>query len=137
MGSTDKEVEALSEKAKEQDRWFETHVELRWSETPQHTVRITRPFRLAAHEVTAGQFKAFVDAAAYKTEAEIAGKTNTWTNAGFEQTNDHPAVCISWNDAAACCKWLSRKERKIFRLPMEAEWEYACRGGKYDNVVLR
>ena len=48
---------------------------------------------------------------------------------GFDQTDDHPVVCVSWNDAAEFCKWLSHKEGKLYRLPTEAEWEYACRAG--------
>jgi len=48
---------------------------------------------------------------------------------GFEQTDEHPVVNVSWNDAVAFCKWLSRKEGKSYRLPTEAEWEYACRAG--------
>jgi formylglycine-generating enzyme len=42
---------------------------------------------------------------------------------------DHPVVNVSWNDAVAFCQWLSRKEGKTYRLPTEAEWEYACRAG--------
>ena len=53
----------------------------------------------------------------------------SWRNAGFEQTDEHPVVCMSWNDAVEFCKWLSRKEGKTYRLPTEAEWEYACRAG--------
>ena len=53
----------------------------------------------------------------------------SWRNAGFEQTDEHPVVNVSWNDAVAFCKWLSRKEGKTYRLPTEAEWEYACRAG--------
>ncbi len=53
----------------------------------------------------------------------------SWRNTGFEQTDEHPVVNVSWNDAVAFCKWLSRKEGKTYRLPTEAEWEYACRAG--------
>ena len=56
-------------------------------------------------------------------------KDYSWRNAGFEQTDEHPVVNVSWNDAVAFCKWLSRKEGKTYRLPTEAEWEYACRAG--------
>ena len=98
-------------------------------EKPQHRVRITKPFCLAAHEVTVGQFRAFVDATGYKTQAETFGEDSNWRNPGFEQKDEHPVVCVSWNDAVAFCEWLSRKEGKTCRLPSEAEWEYACRSG--------
>ena len=114
-------------------------------EKPQHEVRITRPFYLGVTEVTRGQFRRFVDDAGYQTEAEKDGKGGygwneetkkfeqnpryTWQNAGFEQTDEHPVVNVSWNDARAFIAWLSRKEGKTYRLPTEAEWEYACRAG--------
>jgi formylglycine-generating enzyme len=53
----------------------------------------------------------------------------SWQNTGFEQTDEHPVVNVTWNDAVAFCKWLTRKDGKTFRLPTEAEWEYACRAG--------
>ena len=56
-------------------------------------------------------------------------KDYNWRNAGFDQTDEHPVVNVSWNDAVAFCQWLSRKEGKTYRLPTEAEWEYACRAG--------
>ena len=98
-------------------------------EKPQHEVRITKPFYLAAHEVTAGQFKAFVDATGYKTEAETAGDQQTWTNPRFLQFDVRPVGCVSWNDAVAFCEWLSEKEGETYQLPSEAEWEYGCRSG--------
>lgn len=115
-------------------------------EYPLHRVKITKPFYLGAHEVTLGQFLKFYHAANYKTEAERNGKGGVgyagdkekpfeqkpqfvaW-NTGFPQTNDHPVVNVSWNDAVAFCKWLSRKEGKNYHLPTEAQWEYACRAG--------
>jgi formylglycine-generating enzyme required for sulfatase activity len=114
-------------------------------EKPPHRVRITRPFYLGVHEVTRGQFRRFVDETGYQTDAEKDGKGGwglneeakqfeanpryTWREAGFEQIDLHPVVNVSWNDAVAFAKWLSQKEGKTYRLPTEAEWEYACRAG--------
>jgi formylglycine-generating enzyme required for sulfatase activity len=52
-----------------------------------------------------------------------------WREVGFPQTDRHPVTNVSWNDAVAFCKWLSDKEKKTYRLPTEAEWEYGCRAG--------
>jgi formylglycine-generating enzyme len=113
-------------------------------EYPQHQVRITKPFYMGKYEVTVGDFKKFVQDTGYKTEAETDGqggwgfdpKTGqcdgryvqfNWRNPGFPQTDDHPVVNVTWRDAVEFCKWLSSKEQKTYRLPTEAEWEYACR----------
>ena len=58
-----------------------------------------------------------------------ADKKYNWQNVGWEQTDDHPVVNVTWNDAVAFCEWLSKKEGKEYRLPTEAEWEYSCRAG--------
>ena len=108
-----------------------------------HEVTLTKDYYLGVFEVTRRQFKQFVDAEGYKTEGEADGKGGygwdadkkegredakfTWKNTGFAQTDDHPVVLVSWNDAVAYCKWLSKKDNKEYRLPSEAEWEYACR----------
>jgi formylglycine-generating enzyme required for sulfatase activity len=112
-------------------------------EGPRHEVEITRPFFMGVHEVTVGQFRGFVKATGHKTDAEKKGGAErlypngqwrhdaraSWQNPGFEQTDAHPVVCIRWNDAQAFCAWLSKKEGRTYRLPTEAEWEYACRAG--------
>jgi formylglycine-generating enzyme required for sulfatase activity len=114
-------------------------------EKPQHRVRITRPFYLGTTEVTVGQFRRFVEAMGYRTEAERNGRGGrgwnesratfevdpkyTWRDPGFPQTDEHPVTNVSWNDAVAFCEWLSRTEATTYRLPTEAEWEYACRAG--------
>jgi formylglycine-generating enzyme required for sulfatase activity len=96
----------------------------------KHRVHITRSFYLGRTEVTRGQFRRFVDEAGYRTEAEkVVGESDTWQNPGFDQSDEDPVVNVSWNDAVAFCEWLSKKEGRTYRLPTEAEWEYACRAG--------
>ena len=146
MGSSEQEIKKLLEEAKEQNL-PESIVERIPTEGPQHRVTLTKPFGFSIDEVTRGQFRKFVDDTGYKTEAEKDGRGgygykdgNNWVQApeflwntklGFEteQTDDHPVVNVSWNDAVAFCEWLSRKEGVTYRLPTEAEWEFACRAG--------
>jgi formylglycine-generating enzyme required for sulfatase activity len=107
------------------------------SEKPQHRVRITRPFYLGVYEVTRGQFRRFVDETGYQTQSERDGEEDySWRKPGFDQSDDHPVVQVSWKDAVEFATWLSRKEGRTYRLPTEAEWEYACRAGtttRYSN----
>jgi formylglycine-generating enzyme required for sulfatase activity/uncharacterized membrane protein len=94
------------------------------TEGPEHPVEITQPFYLGATEVTVGQFRQFVEEEGYQVG------DGRWRNPGFDQTDQHPVVWVSWNNAVDFCKWLSKKEGKEYRLPTEAEWEYSCRAGK-------
>jgi formylglycine-generating enzyme len=116
-------------------------------DNPQHRVRITKPFYLGTYHVTRGQFRQFVTETGYKTDMEkgvkpapsswnpdrkafsIIYENYSWRKMGFEQTDEHPVVFMSWNDSVEFCKWLSKKDGKTYRLPTEAEWEYACRAG--------
>ena len=99
-------------------------------ERPAHEVVITRPFYIGAYDVTVAQFKAFVEATGYKQAPTIRTDPNAiWTNPGYEQSDSHPVVCVSRIDALAFCDWLSAKEGKVYFLPTEAQWEYACRAG--------
>ena len=113
-------------------------------ERPVHRIRIKESFYIGKTEVTVRQFQTFAQATGYKTEAEkgnwaynyawgfpiVPGHGFNRHQLKFHQTEDNPVVCISWNDAVAFCNWLSKETGRHYRLPSEAEWEYACRGGK-------
>jgi formylglycine-generating enzyme required for sulfatase activity len=101
----------------------------RRDDEPRHEVRLTRPYHLAECTVTVGQFRQFVNETKHKTDAEKDRNYRTWKSPGWDQTDDYPVVCVSWNDAVAFCAWLSKKEGVEYRLPTEEEWEYACRAG--------
>ena len=115
------------------------------SEAPPRQVKLTRGFALCRHETRLADFRAFVAATGYRTDAErdsqgADGKTPdgkwadkqpqfNWREMGYPRADAEPVVNVSWNDATAFCAWLTKTEGVKHRLPTEAEWEYACRAG--------
>jgi formylglycine-generating enzyme required for sulfatase activity len=114
-------------------------------ERPVHRVRVDS-FYLGRTEVTVAQWRMFVRDSGYLSRAErgLGGLVRTdkglkimpdatWNHPYMEQTDDHPVVLVSWKDARAFCIWLSKKSGLRYRLPTEAEWEYACKAGGKDE----
>jgi formylglycine-generating enzyme required for sulfatase activity len=105
---------------------------------PVHMVQV-KTFRLSRYETTVKQFRQFVEATGYKTGSDCwkpaanasgmemeYGKLS-WDSPGNAPTEYHPVMCVSYDDAHAYLEWLSRQTGKHYRLPSEAEWEYAAR----------
>lgn len=116
--------------------------DLRRRSQPQRRIGIAPGLAMARTTVTRGQFAAFVEETGHEPGTGCWVFVNngatyeyehrpglSWRSPGFEQTDEHPVVCVSWHDAMAYAAWLTRQTNRVYRLPSEAEWEFAARAG--------
>jgi serine/threonine protein kinase len=104
------------------------------SSLPMHSVRLTRAYYLGTCEVTVNQFRLFAQNAPYRTTRELVNpKDPNWQRPDWKLAEDQPAGFISYPDALAFCRWLGEREGRVYQLPTEAQWEYACRAGTVER----
>ncbi|MBF0310432.1 MAG: SUMF1/EgtB/PvdO family nonheme iron enzyme [Magnetococcales bacterium] len=137
MGQSEEEARLLKEQFGEEkyQRFFAR-------ELPRHKVSLDG-YWIGRYPVTRGQFRCFTEETLHETDAEQEGfgfslndegwgerRGVSWKEPGFPQEDDHPVVCLTWFDAGRYAAWMARRTGLPVALPSEAQWEYACRGGK-------
>jgi formylglycine-generating enzyme required for sulfatase activity len=131
MGSTPEELDQLKQEL-DQNGASDFDKFVAQSSGPLHVVEVSTAFYISQYELTVAQFRRFVEATNYQPSAEQKNASHfTWKNfASVSDTEEKQPVCgVSWDDANAFCVWLSQQTQQTYRLPTEAQWEYACRAG--------
>ncbi len=142
MGVSKEQADRSARKVNSLERWL---LDKTASEQPQHKVVISAAFAIGKYPVTRGEFAKFIHETGYDANTSCTVRVRggnlssgaSWRHPGFDQEDHDPVVCVSWADANAYINWLNKKiqssdgtaEVGLYRLPSEAEYEYAARGG--------
>jgi formylglycine-generating enzyme required for sulfatase activity len=119
-----------------------THTRSLFAEAPQQEVTVGA-FAIGKYEVTVAEFAAFVEATGRETPPgcrlfRVMGPVDdpeaTWQRPGRDMPDNAPALCVTWDDALAYAEWLSAEAGETYRLPTEAEWDYAAHAGAENNL---
>jgi formylglycine-generating enzyme required for sulfatase activity len=137
MGSTEVEINSVKPEGSESLIRYKEKIK---DELKQRNISL-KDFEISETEITIGQFKQFVNQSKIKinnncssfdySKRKTAGDIDyvNWENPGFEQTDNHPVTCITWQEAQEYIKWLNQNTGKKYRLLSEAEWEYVAKAG--------